>query len=326
MNDAYATGPVAIPRARRIAALRLIAVLAAAAGFAAGCAEPYHAPPLIEAARHGSLDTVKELVATGADVNVVEGQAYTPLCAASVRGSCEIAEFLIAHGAAVNGVGTNRQTTPLHWAVMADQPAMVKLLLDRGAAAGAESYEGRPLSNARSVPVARLLLEHGAPVNTPGEQRAPLHAAAYDGRFEVLKELLARGANVNATNSWGATSLHEAARSEAARAELALALINAGANVNARDPGGSTPLHVAVGGFTGCMDGMIPFWVKHSIARSRIQVAEALVAHGADLDAADSAGRTPLGRAVEEGNRGGRAFLLKHGAHATTNRPYAGRH
>lgn len=310
---------------RQVGALSAVTLLAAAAGFFAGCGETYQSPPLIAAARHGSLDTVKALVSTGADVNVVEGQAYTPLCGAGFRGSCEIAEYLIAHGASVNGVGTNRQLTPLHWAVMADHPAMEKLLLDRGAAAGAESYEGRPLSNAKSVPVVRLLLEHGAPVNTPGEQRAPLHAAAYDGRFDVLKELLARGADVNATNSWGATALHEAARSDAARAELALALIDAGANVNARDPGGSTPLHVAVGGFTGCMDGMIPFWVKHGIAKARIPVAAALLAHGADLDAADASGRTPLGRAIEEGNKAGRAFLEKHGAHATTNRPYAGR-
>ncbi|KAF8448273.1 ankyrin repeat-containing domain protein [Kalaharituber pfeilii] len=69
---------------------------------------------------------------------------------------------------------------------------------------------------------------------------ASLHLAAQGGRVEVLKQLLAAGAQVNIGNKDGKTPLHLAA--EMGHAEFVQQLIAAGAEVNRRDNGGRMPL------------------------------------------------------------------------------------
>ena len=81
--------------------------------------------------------------------------------------------------------------------------------------------------------------------------------------------------NPNARNENGRTPLHYAAQGGAP--EFVAALAAAGAHVNARDKrGGWTPLHLAA-------------WFGKSRA-----VFQALLDVGADPDAKDDAGRTPL--------------------------------
>ena len=63
-------------------------------------------------------------------------------------------------------------------------------------------------------------------------------------RAEMLKELLARNANLNKADNEGMTALHEAARY--ARWDVMEALIANNADINARNGQGNTPLHVAM--------------------------------------------------------------------------------
>jgi ankyrin repeat protein len=76
-----------------------------------------------------------------------------------------------------------------------------------------------------------------------------LHVAAAGFRTDMVKTLLARGADVHARNRRGATPLHYAADARSAAAAQALtiaALVEAGADVHARDKSGTAPLHRAV--------------------------------------------------------------------------------
>ncbi len=56
------------------------------------------------------------------------------LCYAAKFGHLEIADTLLASGADVNGQAPfDHAATPLHWAVLGDQPACIRWLLERGA-------------------------------------------------------------------------------------------------------------------------------------------------------------------------------------------------
>jgi ankyrin repeat protein len=289
----------------------IVALSLAVAAYGMGTKRQSSTPPLIMAAKNGNLNEVKAMVAAGADVNVVEGSGYTPLSATDNR---DVAEFLIAHGATINTTNSPNGLSPLHWAVMGDHKEVAKLLMDKGADVNARSREGRPLSMAKSVEVAEMLLAKGAALNVASNERPALHVAAYNGNVELAKVLLAHGADPSAKNSWGATPLHEAARSEVPSAAMATLLITKGAKVSATDDNGNTPLHTAVSGFTGCMDSMVPFWTKNKIMKDRLAVAEVLLANGANINATNGAGRTPLAKATEEKNTAAKAFLAGRGA------------
>ena len=92
---------------------------------------------------------------------------------------------------------------------------------------------------------------------------------------EIIKLLIANGADVNAKNKDERTPLHDATSKE--RAEQ---LVTNGADVNAKDMFGKTPLHYA--------------------ARSgQKEIVELLIAKGADMNVKDvSFFRTPLDLAI----------------------------
>ena len=72
----------------------------------------------------------------------------------------------------------------------------------------------------------------------------PLHAAAFYGRKAVVGELLARKADVNATNRGGLTPLHDCVHR--GTTEIAVMLLEHGASLTARNVEGQTPLEYAL--------------------------------------------------------------------------------
>jgi hypothetical protein len=98
---------------------------------------------------------------------------------------------------------------------------------------------------------ARILLEAGADANQAASNPSritPLHAAMARQDLELVKLLLAHGADANAAQGNGVTPLHSAAHS--GQLELARVLVEAGATINARMDDGRTPLDFAKqGGF-----------------------------------------------------------------------------
>src|SRR3954447_26447896 len=93
---------------------------------------------------------------------------------------------------------------------------------------------------------ARILLEAGASVSAVTRNdlaNQPLHAAAAGRPIEVSRELVAAGADVNATQHGGYTPLHEAAQH--GDVELVELLLSAGADPSIALPDGTTPAHLA---------------------------------------------------------------------------------
>jgi len=125
--------------------------------------------------------------------------------------------------------------------------------------------------------------------------RTPIILATNAGRHrEALSAwLLARGADVNATDPNGFSALYWAAFY--GYRELGDLLIAHGADVNTKTRSGETPVYAAAkNGFT--------------------DVVELLANHGADVNAASKEGWTPLHLAARQGDQDMVNALLAHGA------------
>jgi ankyrin repeat protein len=121
-----------------------------------------------------------------------------------------------------------------------------------------------------------------------------LHMAAAAYQEQMASELIARGGDVRAKNRRGAEPIHYAADgvpggpawNPDAQAATIACLIAAGADPNVSDKSGVAPLHRAV--------------------RSRCAAAvKVLLESGADVDAANGRGSTPLLLAMQNTGRGG---------------------
>jgi len=121
-----------------------------------------------------------------------------------------------------------------------------------------------------------------------------LFEAAGQGDAAVVGELLEQGAKVDARDTGGWAALHFAAQHESP--ETALVLIRHGAAIDIRENGvGDTPLH-------------------HAAMRGKERVAEALLDHGADVNAVNAFGTTPLHEAAVGGHAKLVETLIARGA------------
>jgi ankyrin repeat protein len=90
---------------------------------------------LLDAAKNGDIEAVKQHLAAGADVNAKTGDGTTPLHNAAVYGHNEIAELLIANGASVNAIivsGRNQGKTPLDLAIWRKKTETADLIRKHG--------------------------------------------------------------------------------------------------------------------------------------------------------------------------------------------------
>ncbi len=237
--------------------------------------------PLMFAARDGRLDTARVLVAAGANVNEAAGDGTGALLVATVRGHAELAEFLLDRGADPTRAD-KRGFTPLHWAA--------------GKWENLQTY---------SYP------------NLPGEWGALLEVPRR--RLELIKALLAHGANPNARlvasapkfgsaisrgPSAGATPFFVAATG--ANLDSMRLLLAAGADPRIAANDGRTPLMVAAGAGRA---GDTRYTEDESLA-----VVTLLLDLGADVNAADAAGDTALHAVAFLGYDRLLQFLVDRGA------------
>jgi RNA polymerase sigma factor (sigma-70 family) len=107
--------------------------------------------------------------------------------------------------------------TALHWAAGSAVPALVELLLDHGADAGAPSQQGMTALHLAALggdlASATALLAHGAPTEAVTRSGlTPLHHAAMHGHLHVAERLLAAGAAPDCRDAYGHTPLWWATR------------------------------------------------------------------------------------------------------------------
>jgi ankyrin repeat protein len=169
----------------------------------------------------------------------------------------------------------------------------------------------------------RLLLAKGADVNDKDNQGSvPLGIAAMMGCKDAAELLLSNGAEINVKNNKDAAPLHVAA--SAGWKDLVEFLLSKGAEINSKDGNGNTPLHLAVQLLDKYReDASPPVFSGITVMIETLQVSnrtkkellELLLAKGADVNAMNNQGQTPLRLAVAKGHKDVVESLRQHGGH-----------
>lgn len=160
--------------------------------------------PVADAARNGDVETVRELLREGADVNAAQGDGMSALHWAAERGDIELMEVLLYAGAEVEAATRIGHYRPLHIASRNGNVEAVDRLIRAGADLSA--------------------------VTDPSGSTA-LHLAALSGSDEVIRTLVAAGADLDAREAeWQQTPLIFAAAWN--RVDAVMALLEAGADPN----------------------------------------------------------------------------------------------
>jgi len=237
--------------------------------------------PLVYAARANDLDSVKVLLAAGADVNQVTAYGWSPLLVATQNRYYKLGAFLLDHGADVN-LANKGAWTPLYLATdnrnieSGDYPVrkgdmdhldFIKLLLDKGANVNARMKDS---TETRTVFTNQWLDENGA---------TAFLRASQSGDITLMKLLLARGADPKIDTMLHVTALQVAAGigwvegityewSREQTLEAVKLLLDLGLDPNAQADTGRVALHGAA----------------HKGATAVVQL---LVDHGAKLNIKD---------------------------------------
>ena len=242
--------------------------------------------PLIVAVRERSLESIRVLLGAGADPNKTAADHTSPLLVATLNADYDLAKMLLDKGADPN-IANDGNWTPLYLSVKnrnidtgviplpnaseLDALEWIKILLEHGA---------EPNLRLRTVTPNRADNYPGWALNETGS--TPFLRAAVGGDVEVMRLLLAYGADPSLTTNDNTTPLMAAAglswaqgfnheHSESLTVDAVKLLLDLGADVNAVRNDGATALHGAA----------------HKGANRVVQL---LADHGADLTIRDKGG------------------------------------
>jgi ankyrin repeat protein len=258
----------------------------------------------------GDVEKAGELIESGADINVRDERGRTLLHFAALNGHNDVARLLLTKGADVNATD-EIGFTPIHCAALKGHKELVELFIANGADVNAKTADSpemdyttylgtdyiallpgsTPLHFAMRYPdIAIVLINNGADIKAKYEHFGGdlFEIAFIYGNKEVIDLFIAKGSNVN---------IHQAA--SLGDLERVKSLVETGIDINTEESkwrkNSDTPLFIAVG-------------AGHK------EVAEFLIANGANMEAIDYKDHTPLQRMVELGRTDMAEFLVKKGA------------
>ncbi|XP_038658636.1 ankyrin repeat and SOCS box protein 9-like isoform X1 [Scyliorhinus canicula] len=202
--------------------------------------------PLHDAAIHGRLVSLRQLISQGHSANLQTMNRVSPLHEACLGGHTACVKYLLENGAKVN-IATVDWNTPLYNACYSGSEACVNLLLQQGA----EPLGGCTLASPIHEAVKRgytkcmtTLLNHGVPVDcSVTHLGTPLYVACENHQMDCVRNLLSSGAAVNISKNFE-SPLHVATRNS--DTQLVNLLLEHGADTDAKNAEGKRPVDLAL--------------------------------------------------------------------------------
>lgn len=237
--------------------------------------------PLLFAARQGALDSARLLLAAGANVNETAPAGTNVLVVAAHSGHGAFAAFLLEKGADPNAAGAGY--TALHAAVLRGDLTLVKTLLGHGANPDAQLMNG--------TPARYFSADYAFNANLVGA--TPFWLAAKYGEVEMMRLLAASGADPQHAIKDGTKPLMATM--------VGVGGAVAGGSSSDRRERNLTPTELAA-------------QAPDADERLTFEAATLVIDLGADVNAANRAGDTPLHYAASRGYTTVVQLLLEKGA------------
>jgi ankyrin repeat protein len=265
--------------------------------------------------QHYAID---QLLAHGVNINIQDDDGNTPLMTAVQSHDLDALQFLLAKPGIKVNLANNARIAPLQMTLLPVRSrgggilngnfserygapavcAQAELLLVNGALPAQAAADGKTafdLVNAANPEFWPLLLRMAGVAKRydfcAANGITTLHLAAGLGAEEPARRLLAAKVDANARDNAGRTPLSVALRCR--QFALAKLLVETGCDVTLADKVGMTPLHVLVDNSFPPRD--LPKPAAQITDPQVLPLIDLLLAHGADINARNAAGKTPLG-------------------------------
>ncbi|XP_044260383.1 uncharacterized protein LOC123008580 [Tribolium madens] len=242
--------------------------------------------PLHKSCRVGHHNIVDILIQKGAQIDICDKDGDTPLHLAAYHGHDNITEMLILTKTKLD-VCDNDGSTPLHKAAYNGHNDVMRRLIESGSQIDVCDHFGRtPLywaAHNGHVKTVKILIDNGAQIDICDKNNeSALYLAAFNGHYDVIQNLLSHDkSQIDVCDDDGSRPLHKAAYNGHER--VVTALISLGVQIDSCDKFGRTPL----------------YWAAHN---GYVKTVKILIDKGARIDICDKKDGSPLHVAAYNGH------------------------
>lgn len=259
---------------------------------------------LWQAADHGYLKSVKDLVKLKCDINKPNKEGKSPLNIAALNENKDIVQYLLKNNAAVDMPDILGRTALYSAAVvgnldiikiLAEYEANLDIPRDNGATSLYQAAYGG------HIDVVRYLLDKSPALidKSKDSGATPFYIAAFSGKLDILQLLQSKGADIYKAKTNGISPLMIAC--DKGHLEVVIYLIEQGTDVNATRDNGITAIYTAA-------------------IRGHLEIVHSLIKAGADINAVTNEGQSPVYAACSVNNEKVLSILINNKADVNLDR------